>query len=79
MPMVLFACKSDPDAPTEVDAQVGDSIGQPYNVGLIEVTTASKQGKHKMRTGLRWLLYRLEERHCESFFFFVGANAWFLL
>lgn len=79
MPMVLFACKSDPDMPTEVDAQVGDSIGQPYNVGLIEVTTATKHGKHKMRTGLRWLLYRLEERHCESFFLFFGANAWFSL
>lgn len=60
--MVLFACKSDPDKKLQVDAQVGDSIGQPYNVGLIEVTTATPQGKHKMRTGLRWLLYRLEER-----------------
>lgn len=60
--MVLFACKSDPNKRFEVDAQVGDSIGQPYNVGLIEVTTATAQGKHKMRTGLRWLLYRLEER-----------------
>ncbi|KAL1413595.1 hypothetical protein Q8F55_001370 [Vanrija albida] len=62
LPIVLFACKSDPGKKTEVDAQVGDSIGHPYNVGLIEVTTATTQGKHKMRTGLRWLLYRLEER-----------------
>lgn len=66
LPMVLFACKSDPDKTLEVDAQVGDSIGQPYNVGLIEVTTATPQGKHKMRTGLRWLLYRLEERQSEG-------------
>lgn len=65
--MVLFACKSDPDKKLEVDAQVGDSIGQPYNVGLIEVTTSpTAQGKHKMRAGLRWLLYRLEERQRES-------------
>lgn len=65
LPIVLFACKSDPGKKTEVDAQVGDSIGHPYNVGLIEVTTATTQGKHKMRTGLRWLLYRLEERQRE--------------
>lgn len=70
--MVLFACKSDPDKKLEVDAQVGDSIGQPYNVGLIEVTTAATaQGKHKMRAGLRWLLYRLEERQRES-----GPSPW---
>ncbi|KAL7421852.1 hypothetical protein Q5752_003623 [Cryptotrichosporon argae] len=61
-PMVLFACKSDPDAALQVEAAVGDAIGQPYNVGLIEVTTATVQGKAKMRTGLRWLLYKLEQR-----------------
>lgn len=60
--MVMFACKSDPDTTLQVEAHVGDQIGQPYNIGLIEVTTASAQGKHKMRTGLRWLLYRLEEQ-----------------
>lgn len=65
LPTVMFACKSDPGKTLEVEAQVGDQIGQPYNVGLIEVTTASAQGKHKMRTGLRWLLYRLEEQQSE--------------
>lgn len=62
VPTILLACKSDPDAVLEVEAHVGDQIGQPYNVGLIEVTTTTSQGKHKMRTGLRWLLYRLEEK-----------------
>ncbi|BEI81843.1 hypothetical protein CcaverHIS002_0210030 [Cutaneotrichosporon cavernicola] len=61
MPAVLLACKSDPDKTLEVEAHVGDQIGHPYNVGLIEVTTATSQGKGKMRTGLRWLLYKLEE------------------
>lgn len=65
VPTVLLACKSDPDKKLEVEAHVGDQIGQPYNVGLIEVTTATSQGKHKMRTGLRWLLYRLEEKQRE--------------
>jgi hypothetical protein len=59
--MVLFACKTDDPAKTyEVAVQDGDSIGQPYNVGLIEVTTATSEGKRKMRSGLRWLLHRLE-------------------
>lgn len=61
MPAVLLACKSDPDKAVQVEAHVGDQIGHPYNVGLIEVTTATSQGKGKMRTGLRWLLYKLEE------------------
>ncbi|BEI89643.1 uncharacterized protein CcaverHIS019_0210050 [Cutaneotrichosporon cavernicola] len=74
MPAVLLACKSDPDKTLEVEAHVGDQIGHPYNVGLIEVTTATSQGKGKMRTGLRWLLYKLEEmnRRRESP---EGANA----
>lgn len=65
VPTILLACKSDPDKTLEVSAHVGDQIGQPHNVGLIEVTTATSQGKHKMHTGLRWLLYRLEEKQRE--------------
>lgn len=68
MPAVLLACKSDPDKKLEVDAHVGDQIGHPYNVGLIEVTTATSQGKGKMRTGLRWLLYKLEEKNRKGAF-----------
>lgn len=45
-----------------MDAAYGNSLGEPYNIGLIEVTTATSEGKSKMRNGLRWLLYKLEQR-----------------
>lgn len=63
-PAVIFACKSDP-GPTEVEPSMADVIGQPINVGLIEVTENTSDGKSKMRNGLRWLLYKLEQRHRE--------------
>lgn len=60
--MVILACKTDPGATLEVEAAYGNSIGEPYNVGLIEVTAMTPDGKSKMRNGLRWLLYKLEQR-----------------
>jgi hypothetical protein len=67
-PAVMFACKSDPSPGIlEVDPSEADVIGQPINVGLIEVTEMTSDGKSKMRNGLRWLLYKLEQRHRKSF------------
>jgi len=60
-PAVIFACKSE--GTTEVEPSMADVIGQPINVGLIEVTENTSDGKSKMRNGLRWLLYKLEQRH----------------
>lgn len=65
-PVVLFGCKSDPDTKLVVDPSEADSFGQPFNVGLIEVTHATSDGKSKMRNGLRWLLYKLEQRQRKS-------------
>jgi hypothetical protein len=62
-PAVLFACKSD--VGITVDPSIADKMGQPHNVGLIEVTETTSDGKSKMRNGLRWLLYKLEQRHRE--------------
>nr|XP_019010932.1 uncharacterized protein I206_04237 [Kwoniella pini CBS 10737]OCF49713.1 hypothetical protein I206_04237 [Kwoniella pini CBS 10737] len=62
LPIVILACKSDPDAQLEIDAHTGNSIGEPFNVGLIEVTTQNSEGKSKMRNALRWLIYKLEQR-----------------
>ncbi|WVQ67707.1 uncharacterized protein L199_005911 [Kwoniella botswanensis] len=62
IPIVILACKSDPDTQLEVDAHHGNSIGEPFNVGLIEVTTQTSEGKSKMRNALRWLVYKLEQR-----------------
>ncbi|KAK8864337.1 hypothetical protein IAR55_001584 [Kwoniella newhampshirensis] len=62
IPMILLACKSDPDAQLAVEAPQGNAVGEPFNVGLIEVTTKTSEGKSKMRNGLRWLLYKLEQR-----------------
>ncbi|WRT66329.1 uncharacterized protein IL334_003284 [Kwoniella shivajii] len=62
VPMVMLACKSDLDAKLEVDAPLGNSIGEPFNVGLIEVTIQTSEGKSKMRNALRWILYKLEQR-----------------
>ncbi|WVF71424.1 hypothetical protein IAT40_006228 [Kwoniella sp. CBS 6097] len=62
IPMVILACKSDPDTSLEVDAPHGNLVGEPFNVGLIEVTTQTSEGKSKMRNAFRWLLYKLEQR-----------------
>jgi hypothetical protein len=63
-PAVIFACKSE--GTTEVEPSMADVIGQPINVGLIEVTENTSDGKSKMRNGLRWLLYKLEQWHRAS-------------
>lgn len=60
--MVLFGCKSDADIAPVVDPSEADIFGQPFNVGLIEVTHSTSDGKSKMRNGLRWLIYKLEQR-----------------
>ncbi|OXB39978.1 ras guanyl-nucleotide exchange factor [Cryptococcus neoformans] len=61
-PIVILACKSDPNAELQIDAAHGNSMGEPYNAGLIEVTTKTHEGKFKMRNAVRWLLYKLEQR-----------------
>ncbi|WWC89349.1 uncharacterized protein L201_004271 [Kwoniella dendrophila CBS 6074] len=62
IPIVMLACKTDPDTKLEIDAHHGNSVGEPFNVGLIEVTTQTSEGKSKMRNALRWLVYKLEQR-----------------
>lgn len=64
-PTIILACKSDPNTELRVTAAHGNSIGEPYNVGLIEGTTKTYEGKLKMRNAVRWPLYKLEERHRE--------------
>jgi hypothetical protein len=63
--MIILACKSDPEAELQVDAAYANSLGEAYNVGLIEVTSVTLEGKSKMRNGLRWLLFKLEQRNRE--------------
>ena len=59
---VMLACKSDPNAIIEIDAKFGDALGEPYGIGLIEVSKTTSSGKNKMLNGLRWLLYKLEQK-----------------
>ena len=65
--MVIFACKSDLVDESQVPAATGNGIGEPFNVGLIEVSATTSEGKSKMRNGLRWLLYKIEQRNRRSF------------
>lgn len=60
--MVMIACKTDPDAILEVEAAYGNSLGEPHGTGLIEVSSETSEGRSKMRNGLRWLLYKIEQR-----------------
>jgi len=55
----MLACKSDPDIALRVAAVDGNALAEPFNIGLIEVTTATADGRGKIRNGLRWLLYKL--------------------
>ncbi len=66
MPIVLFATKSDEATVSQVDPAHGNSVGEPYNVGLIEVTATDAEGKSKIRNGFRWLLYKLEQGERKS-------------
>nr|WVH01957.1 ras guanyl-nucleotide exchange factor [Naematelia aurantialba] len=59
---VLLGCKSDPDAVLEVAAADANALCQPYDIGLIEVTIATTEGKGKMHNAVRWLLFKLEQR-----------------
>ena len=56
----MFACKSDRGIAGQVEANHANSLGEPYNVGLIEVSENSSDGRSKMRNGMRWLIYKLE-------------------
>ena len=62
IPTVLLACKSDPGAVLEVDAVHGNELGEAHNVGLIEVSELTSDGRSKMRNALRWLLHKLEQK-----------------
>ena len=66
LPCVMLACKSDPECPLQVKPSDGNALGEPYNIGLIEVTTRTSEGKTKMRNAVRWLLYKLEQRQRED-------------
>lgn len=69
LPTVVFACKSDPEAQLQVEAAYANSLGEPYNVGLIEVSECSNDGRSKMRNGIRWLIYKVELKASELFDF----------
>ena len=66
VPTVLFACKSDLSTNVAIDPAHANSIAEPFNVGLIEVSDLSHDGRSKMRNGMRWLVYKLEQRLSES-------------
>jgi hypothetical protein len=71
--MVIMALQSDPQGVLEVKATEGNALGEPYNVGLIEVTALTPEGRGKMRSGLRWLILKLEQRmrECKTL---IGAD-----
>jgi hypothetical protein len=54
LPIVALACKSD--RPRRVDSKDAAALLKKYDVGLIEVTAASENGKDKMRTSFDWLI-----------------------
>ena len=56
----MIACKSDPEVIPVVDPVHGNELGEAHDIGLIEVTEVTSEGKTKMRNGLRWLLQRIE-------------------
>jgi hypothetical protein len=58
----MYACRSDPGAALQVEASHANSIGEAYNVGLIEVTDTTSEGRSKMRNGMRWLLFKMEQK-----------------
>jgi hypothetical protein len=58
----MFACKSDPEAQLQVEAVHANSLGEPYNIGLIEVSDVTSDGQSKMRNGMRWLIHKMEQK-----------------
>ena len=62
LPAVVLACKSDLER--EIDPQSALEVIQHYDVGLVEVSHATDQGREKMRRSFQWLLkaIRLHQR-----------------
>ncbi|KAI0963551.1 hypothetical protein AcW1_000596 [Taiwanofungus camphoratus] len=54
LPTIALACKSD--LPKRVDPLHAATILQEFDVGLVEVTTASDNGKDKIRKAFEWML-----------------------
>ncbi|KAE8537841.1 hypothetical protein D1P53_005902 [Cryptococcus gattii VGV] len=73
-PTIILACKSDPNTELRVTAAHGNSIGEPYNVGLIEGTTKTYEGKLKVRNAVRWLLISLKSGNKELSALNIGRS-----
>ena len=70
---VMMACKSDGQGDhVQVDPAYANALGETHNIGLIEVTTASTEGRTKMRNGVRWLIHKLEQRASALVFLPIG-------
>jgi hypothetical protein len=65
LPTIVIACKSDPGVPLAVEATKGNEIGSPFGVGLVEVTTQSHVGKHKMKLSFGWMLRAISRERSE--------------
>lgn len=67
MPAMVVALKSDPEEERDVQPFEGNSIGAPYNIGLVELSVHMPQGKHKMRMSFGWLLKAVSKaRHART-------------
>jgi hypothetical protein len=52
VPIVIVACKSD--LHKVISPSRADSCGKQYNVGLVEVSVATDQGKKRIRDCFHW-------------------------
>lgn len=66
IPAMLIACKSDPDIELAISPFQGNDIGQPHQIGLVELSMQVQEGRHKMRMAFSWLLKTISKKRRES-------------
>lgn len=53
LPTIVLACKSDLEH--RVDPMQANSVIEPYDTGLVEVSTTNSSGKDKLRASFDWI------------------------
>lgn len=63
--VVVVACKSD--LPKAIPPSSGAAAGVPFNVGLVEVSVTTDQGKKKIRDCFNWELKAIARHRSRLF------------
>lgn len=78
IPAMLIACKSDPGVELAISPFQGNDIGQPHQIGLVELSMQVQEGRHKMRMAFSWLLKTISKKRRESHHVVCDDGCWLM-